>query len=535
MKNRIKTKGICLFLVAVLLFVESVDEPVLAAINGSVTAEDNSSIPSATVTQVRLSSISARRSGNDILFTWEFGNEQESCGVEINGVDAYGTEVLLTDAALPQENWTFAVSAASVYTKFLIRPYKMVEGEKRYADSHTITNSFKPKETQIRIKSIGSKVLRWIVTLGDYGCSGLELQGRDREETDVLLADLPATATTYELNGQDAYRYQAFILRPYIQNEEGRVYETAKEWRNMLYTGYFLNDGIVGVQSHTQAEIRAMYKKLSPKNKATKYKKKPKNKKPYAKGAVADSTLKNGLNTLNFVRYVAGISYNVKIKKSYQTAAQAAAVVNFNDKKNWISHYPDKPPGMKDSLYKEGRSASSVSNLGVGYSTLYEEIIKGWMSDWLSSNIASVGHRRWCLNPAMQYTGFGIDNGTYAMYAFDGGSRADSVHGVHWPAENTPLKLFQNEDPWSISMGCVVDKNVTVTLTRTRDKKHWVFTSKNTNTKGNYMNVSNGSFGQQGCIIFRPKSIKYKKGDKFTVTITGSDYSFSYDVNFFSL
>lgn len=386
--------------------------------------------------------------------------------------------------------------------------------------------------------STGEVRLSWFLEPGDSGCSGVEVAGVDRNGEITVLAELPVTNTEYLIKGAAAFGYATFIVRPYIQEGEQRIYGQQDEKNNDLYIdGYFISDGVTGVKYPSRAQIRKMYKKLSPKNKKNKYEKAPKNKKPYRKGAVAKSTLKNGLNTLNFIRYVAGISSDVKVKQSYQTKAQAAAVVNYNDKTSWISHYPAKPAGMNNSLYKQGASGSASSNLAAGQSTLYNAIVNGWMSDSDSYNITRVGHRRWCLNPSMKYTGFGIDGNVYAMYSFDKSGGESGVHGVHWPAHNTPLSLFDKADAWSISMGTVIEKpkKIKVTLTRKRDQKRWVFTLKNKKKTGNYMNVNNDSYGQKGCIIFRPKSIKYKKGDSFTVKISGTDFSFSYDVNFFSL
>lgn len=492
--------------------------------------------PSSMITPIILSMANMRRKGAAIEFTWTILNSAIPAGVEIYGTDAAGVTTMLADVPPGTTQWSIAVSAAEIYTTFILKSYKQNENGKSYGDSRTYKNTYKVRQTKISMLNFYDKVLSWYIQEGDNGCSGIEVLGRDKDGNLVLIADLPAASTTYTVTEQAVHVYSAFILRSYIQNGEDKVYDQSVETKNQNYVdGYTLKDGVVGIQSHTQEQIRAMYKILSPKNKADKYKKKPKNKKPYAKGAVADSTLKNGLNTLNFIRYVAGISYNVKIKKKYQSMAQAAAVVNYNDKKERISHYPAKPAGMKKALYREGYSGSSVSNLGAGYFSLYEAIAAGWMSDENYSNIDRVGHRRWCLNPAMAYTAFGIDQGIYAMYAFDESNRTTGIHGVHWPAENTPLKFFENDDPWSISMGMEVSKHITVTLTRARDKKRWVFTSKNSKKSGDYMNVDNNRYGQEGCIIFRPKSIKYKNGDKFTVAICGSDYSFSYEVNFFAL
>lgn len=486
-----------------------------------------------------LGEVNRRRNGAMIEFTWSILNSEIPSGVEIYGTDAAGVTTMLADVPPGTTQWSTAVSEAEIYTTFIFKPYTQNENGKSYGNSRTFKNVYKVRQTEISIlSSFVGKKLRWDIQQGDDGCSGIEVLGRDKDGNLVLIADLPATSTEYTVTEQAVHVYSAFILRSYIQNGTDKVYDSSVETKNQYYVdGYTLKDGVVGIQSHTQAQIRAMYKKLSPKNKANKYKKKPKNKKPYAKGEVADSTLKNGLNTINFFRYVAGISHNVKIKKKYQSMAQAAAVVNYNDKTDDISAHPAKPAGMKNSLYREGCSGCSSSVIAAGYSSLYKVIISK-MSDQggLSMTDAnSGGSDKWFLNPAMAYIGFGIDRDIYVLYSPDESDRATGIHGVHWPAENTPLKFFKNNDSWSISMGMKISKDITVTLTRARDKKRWVFTSNKSKKSGGYMSVSNNGYGKGGCITFRPKSIKYKKGDKFTVTICGSDYSFSYKVNFFAL
>jgi hypothetical protein len=365
---------------------------------------------------------------------------------------------------------------------------------------------------------------------------GIEVYGVDRDDKEILLKSLSATATSYELTDEtEITKYKTFKVVCYRLENGEKVYGTPMEINNSAFEEYQLSDGITGISYPTKSQIRKMWKELSPTSKADKFSTKPTNKKPYKKGTVANSTLTNGLNTLNFVRYVAGISSNVKIKKSYQSLAQAAAVVNYNDKTATISHFPAQPAGMSDSLYEQGVEGSMQSNLAAGYSNLYKAIL-GWMSDSDSYNVDRVGHRRWCLNPSLKYTGFGIDGSVYSMYAFDESGDADGVHGVAWPAKNTPLNLFDSSDAWSISMGVAVPTDGTkVVLTRKSDNKKWTFTTKKSKINGNYMTINNDGYGQTGCIIFRPKNITYKKGDSFTVKVSGTGFSFSYDVTFFKL
>ena len=358
-------------------------------------------------------------------------------------------------------------------------------------------------QSESQWSSAGAFCMSWVLEPGKNGCSGVEVAGRDENEQIVVLAELPVTTTEYEIKGAAVFAYKSFIVQPYIQKGRERIYGHSAEHGNgryALYTdGYVISDGIMGVNYPSQAQIRKMYKKLSPKDKKNKFKQFPKNKKPYGKGAVA----------------------------------------NYNDKSSTISHHLSQPLGMSNTFYKLGVSGASSSNIAAGYSSLYNAIVNGWMWDSDLSNINRLGHRRWCLNPSMKYTGFGIDNNIYTMYCFDKSGSADQVHGVHWPAQNTPLSFFHKSDAWSISMGTIIEnpKKVKVTLTRKRGKKQkqWVFTSKNKNKTGKYLNVDNNGYGQKGCIIFRPKSMDYKKGDCFTVKISGTEFAFSYKVKFFSL
>lgn len=386
--------------------------------------------------------------------------------------------------------------------------------------------------------SSGILEINWSLSDGLTGLKGFEVRGTDRNGKVSVIDELPVNALKYKVSADIVYLYKKFFVVPYYLNGTERIYANPLSIDNPLLKDgdeYLLSDGIVGVKSPSQKQIKSLWKKLKPGNKKNKYKTKPKNKKPYKMGSVASSTLKNGINTLNFIRYVAGIPSNVKIKNSYQNLAQAAALVNYNDKSSWISHTPKKPKGMGTSLYNKGYKGSSSSNLAAGYSTLYGAIC-GWMSDSDAGNIDRVGHRRWCLNPSMKYTGFGIDGNVYAMYAFDKWQNGGKIHGVKWPAENTPLNMFSDNDAWSISMGTFVPKSgLKVTLIRKRDKKKWVFTTANKNKNGKFMTVENSNYGQKGCIIFRPKALKYKNGDKFEVKIKGKNFSFSYNVNFFTL
>lgn len=293
----------------------------------------------------------------------------------------------------------------------------------------------------------------------------------------------------------------------------------------------------INVNYHSQKEIKDYLKSKKVNIDAeTTYSKKASDVKPYQAGTISESSQKSALNTMNAIRYIAGIDA-VGLDSSYTKMEQAAALVNSAN--GTLSHFPSKPAGMDDRLYKLGASGASSGNLsyaswkcGLGY-----HLVKAWMNDGDDYNIDRVGHRRWILNPPMEKTGFGWvygSHGTYAaMYAFDNWYEPTDYYGVAWPAQNMPVEFFGSSYPWSISMGKDVDKSaVKVTLIRQSDQKKWAFSEKKAD---GYFNVENSNYGQKGCIIFRPENLSYQPGDTFEVKITGLDQKVSYTVNFFSV
>lgn len=250
-------------------------------------------------------------------------------------------------------------------------------------------------------------------------------------------------------------------------------------------------------------------------------------------GKLSGQTLQDAVNALNVVRYIAGLD-EVGLDDKYNELTQAAAFVNRAN--SALSHSPSKPENVSEEIYQLGRTGSGQSNLGSGYSNPANSIIRGYMNDSDRSNIDRVGHRRWCLNPAMGKTGFG-SVGTYtAMYAFDKSNSGAAQKNVCWPAQNMPIEYFGKSIAWSISLGEYVDPdNVKVTLTNKLNGKTWTFSNKSSD---GYFNVENSNYGQKGCIIFLPDNIdNYSDGDRFTVEIngTGANGAITYSVDFFAL
>ena len=291
-----------------------------------------------------------------------------------------------------------------------------------------------------------------------------------------------------------------------------------------------LNDGSLPIAYHTQEEIIAFMKSHPVKYLSADYNVQPSEKNVTA-GELKAAVQNDALNALNQIRYIAGLYADVSIDSNQAALAQAAAFVNNTN--NSMSHKPDRPAGWGsefDEIYSRGTTGAKSSNLGMGYSSLAEAVLYGWMSDADSRNIDRVGHRRWAINPRMTTTGFGQVGAHTAMYAFDSRGSRGSVS--LWPAPNTPMEYFGDNEPWSFSTGRPESlSNVKVKLTRTGTDEVWNFSSESSD---GYFNVENGLYGMTGCVIFRPNSVSYHFGDTFDVEISGlSGGTVRYQVNFF--
>ncbi len=269
------------------------------------------------------------------------------------------------------------------------------------------------------------------------------------------------------------------------------------------------------------------------------YAEKPKTSKPYQSGELALDEQVAALNTVRLIRYIAGLSDSVYLFDPYVSRAQAAALVNYVNGK--ASHTPSIPSGIDsetETLALLGAANSNIDRVSWQNNSLKSSILYAWMYDSDTANIKTLGHRRWILNPSLVMTGFGSVTGSKGtvntMYIRNEGNVQENVRGICWPAANTPTSFFDEDSAWSISLGEKLDaSSVVVSVVRVRDYKIWTFSSASAD--GNFY-VNNQNYGEDGCIIFKPKNIgEIKAGDRFLVYILYNDKSISYDVNFFDL
>lgn len=286
-------------------------------------------------------------------------------------------------------------------------------------------------------------------------------------------------------------------------------------------------------EANTREDIKRMYQEWSYSTTSpVTYERQPGNH-PYMAGELSSQTKQNGLNALNFVRYLAGVG-SVELDAEYENLAQKAAFANQANRT--MSHYPKKPAGMPEDFYQEAALGARKSNLAYGSRNLADSLMQYWIADEDGKNKKTVGHRRWCLNPAMERTGFGFCGIYSAMYAFDK-SGTTSVDAVVWPAQVMPYEMFSG--PFSIQLynrAPIPKKDeVEVTVVSQKSGKVWKFSQKQAD--GTFY-VNSGGYGDTANIIFDPKGVA--KDDVLNITVTGlydegKEATMEYSVEFFRM
>lgn len=296
-------------------------------------------------------------------------------------------------------------------------------------------------------------------------------------------------------------------------------------------------------------------------------------------GELSESSLSYALNVFNYIRYVAGLPSDVELSDENNAKSQATAFVLASygqglthDLENFKN--PDGtayiPDGMSEEDYQLAVEGAT-SNLSAGKVTLKSALITSWMSDSNNSNIVEVGHRRNILGPTLEKTGFGYaynDEAKYkyytSNYVWDSSAFGTTdIESIAWPAINTPVDLFANDDPWSYSamyskspssggFSAIDVEDVKVVLEKLNDDKTvdktWEFESSSKSASSyssasdglEYFNIATNNYGGNfsDCLIFRPSEVTYSEGDVFKVTITnlsGSETIDEYEVNFFDV
>ncbi len=243
------------------------------------------------------------------------------------------------------------------------------------------------------------------------------------------------------------------------------------------------------------------------------------------KDPAAHARREAALRVLMNFRCLCGLPYkDLKLDWTYIAHCEAASYLL--SKVGQLDHTPPNP-GLPDAEYRFGYEGTSKSNLSTSDSPI--EAVRGFMDDSDPKNIDRLGHRRWCLNPAMQKTGFGSAWGYTAMWSMDH-SRTEipDYDFVAFPPRGVvPTASFRGHYAWSVSLNPkkyqTPDANqVKVEIRPAKlSLKPPALEKAPTPLPIGYFHVDTGGFGIPNCIIFRPAGFKVVPGSAYWVEITG--------------
>lgn len=239
-----------------------------------------------------------------------------------------------------------------------------------------------------------------------------------------------------------------------------------------------------------------------------------------------------GLRRLQAYRALCGLPYEgMSLVPEWNDLCQAASEVCHAN--GAISHTPPKPAGFDDARYRQAQLGASRSNLSVGSDV--PRSVDGYMDDSDPSNIDRIGHRRWCLNPAMGRTGFGYVDGFSAMWSMDesgkGGKGLEAV--LYPPAGWCPSDMFGAEHAFSIQLlksGVPKASDLRVEV-RPLDEDFVAGAPLDLN----HLKVAADGYGSGPCLVFRPKGLSVKPGNAYRVDVStdgGRTNAFRYVVGF---
>lgn len=268
---------------------------------------------------------------------------------------------------------------------------------------------------------------------------------------------------------------------------------------------YAQDDRLAGLMppGHSVEELRARWTAARPSYQGEPYVVRPSVTPPYVAGSLAQGFLDDGLRTLNYIRYLAGLPDDLALDATANDQAQHGAVLLA--KLGYWTHTPPQPPGMPDEFYNPGREACGTSSVWAGMPSL-AEAVRAWTTDW--GNLPHLGHRRWVLYPPLQQTALGFCEGYALMKTVGLPQRPVAMPvAVAWPARGLfPVQFWQPADTWSLLLDpdrCQPSGQETVTVTRLSDGRAWTLTQADQNTNQAYLLLNTERFGWAYSLAFR--------------------------------
>lgn len=221
--------------------------------------------------------------------------------------------------------------------------------------------------------------------------------------------------------------------------------------------------------------------------------------------------IESAVRQLMQYRYLCGVPYE-GIWLDGAMAVEATAAADVCSRLGKITHDPTNPD-MPEAEFRIGETGCSKCNLGMGTSAVGS--VHMYMHDSDQSNVSRVGHRRWCLNPAMQRVGFGRVGEFSAMHCMD--SSREEVPDwdmiAYPPRGYMPRTYIQPTSAWSVQMNPEKFKVEKDAIKIVVTPAHYLAAMGRARLEGqplalDYSNVVNDSFGAGPAIISGQKACK---------------------------
>lgn len=306
---------------------------------------------------------------------------------------------------------------------------------------------------------------------------------------------------------------------------------------------------------HTRDGIRLAYRNLSDWSDASPYAEMPAVRAPYAEGRLTDEAIRDAVNYLNFIRWLADLE-PVKASEIYNYQCQHGAVLLAA--LDYVDHNAPRPDDMDKNFYDSAHLATSSGNVA-RFNWMRDSIIREGIAYFVrddgDQNLPTLGHRRWALNPVMGSTGFGLANAVsgmsyVVMYAHDLGNPDAAWDSVRWPAAGAfPAELMHENLAWSVTLNPekydLESSEIEVTLQEDDLGLKYAFRPVEGEGDG-FCAVNLERYGAGGCVIFRPDFsgsgfTDYQQNQRWRVHIgglktrSGETVSMDYAVEMISL
>lgn len=254
-------------------------------------------------------------------------------------------------------------------------------------------------------------------------------------------------------------------------------------------------------------------------------------------GAAGASESAHATAVLNAYRYLCGLAWDVQTDAGLEDVSLAGA--KLCEAIGRLEHTPANPGWLEDDFQK-GYRGTSQGNLFSGGGGAVASV-HAYMDDSGGTNLQALGHRRWCLNPPMQRTGFGTSGSYSCMHAFDGGrKKVPDWEMVAYPAPGLfPSSYFGVMHAWSVTLN-PEEFRPPESLEEGQVKVYRVFDSGKLGKQMElvYAGVDRAGYGVANCIIFLPRDVDLGNGERYRVEIggikkkSGKTITLSYEVEF---